>query len=181
MHGRKGVAVPRGTDTRPSIRCLTRREFLSLTAAVAGGAVLAGEALAVQMRDGTAAETAQRHFKLPEEPNQNPAFMARAAGGGGLLLWRQGPRGKLAGFRLNASGRVLWRLCDGSRNIGAIGAEYARRIGRPAAQGAAFVARLLELGVIVSGATVVPGPEFPTPPAGGCYHRRIEAEDPVSG
>jgi len=171
--------VQRGNESKPSVRALSRREFVSLTAA-AGGAVLAGGAPAgAARRAGETATTPPRRFTLPPAPSQNPAFMARAEGDG-LLAWSVGAGGALQGYRLNGSGRALWRLCDGTRDVAAIGAEYARSTGRPAEQGAAFVRTLLELGVVVAGATIVPA-EFPTPPPGGCYHRRIEPSDPVSG
>jgi len=139
--------------------------------------VLATEAVSAWVEDG---EGDPGRIRLPDEPNQNPAFMARSTADGGLVAWTYGSAGELKGYRMNASGRSLWRLCDGSRGLEAIGAEHARRTGRPAAEGAAFVKGLLELGVIVSGGWVVPDPAFPRPPAGGCYHRRIEWDDPVS-
>ena len=168
--------MPETTKTGPSVRALTRREFVALGAAAAGGAALAGELIAAPAGAGAAA----RRVALPAEPSQNPAFMARAGADGGLLLWRAEPAGKAGGFRLNRAGRAVWRLCDGTRDAAAIGAEYGRRGAGPAAQGAAFVARLLELGVVVAGGSVAAAPGFPTPPPGGCYHRRVEPGDPVS-
>lgn len=173
--------MPETTAGRPSIRALTRREFVALGAAAAGAAALTGEALGAPARadrESGGAET--RRLTLPAEPSQNPAFMARAGADGGLLLWRAEPAGKAGGFRLNRAGRAVWRLCDGTRDAAAIGAEYGRRGAGPAAQGAAFVARLLELGVVVAGGSVAAAPGFPTPPPGGCYHRRVEPGDPVS-
>jgi hypothetical protein len=169
--------VSPNTNTRPEIAALSRREFLSLATAVTGGAVLATEAVSAWVTEG---EGGRRRFRLPDEPNQNPAFMARSTSDEGLLVWTYDSASEFKGYRMNATGRSLWRLCDGSRSLDAIGAEHARRSGRPAPEGAAFVKGLLELGVIVSGGWVVPDPAFPRPPAGGCYHRRIEPDDPVS-
>ena len=172
--------MPEKTDSRPRIRNLTRREFLAISAAAAGGAALGGSAVIAGARDGVPTGDESRRITLPAEPSQNPAFMARAAGDGGLLLWSPGEGGRFRGFRLNAAGRTLWRLCDGSRAAEAVANEFARRSGRPAGDGAAFLKRLLQLGVVVSGASVVPAPGFPAPPPGGCYHRRIEPDDPAS-
>jgi hypothetical protein len=169
--------VSPNTNTKPEIAVLSRREFLSLATAATGGAVLATEAVSAWVADG---EGEQRRFRLPEEPNQNPAFMARSTADGGLLVWTHDSGGEFRGYRMNATGRSLWRLCDGSRSLDAIGAEHARRHGRPAPEGAEFVNGLLELGVIVSGGWIVPDPAFPRPPDGGCYHCRIEPDDPVS-
>jgi len=169
--------VTSNTNTKPEIAVLSRREFLSLATAATGGVVLATEAVSAWAVDG---EGGQGRIRLPDEPNQNPAFMARSTADGGLLVWCWGSTGEFNGYRLNATGRSLWRLCDGSRGLDAIGAQHARRTGRPAAEGAAFVKGLLELGVIVSGGWVMPDPVFPRPPVGGCYHRRIGPDDPVS-
>ena len=139
--------------------------------------MFATEGVSAWAADG---EGEKRRIRLPDEPNQNPAFMARSAADGGLLVWTYGSAGEFKGFRMNATGRSLWRLCDGSRSLDAIGAEHARRGGRPAPEGKAFVEGLLDLGVIVSGGWVAPNPAFPRPPTGGCYHRRIEPDDPVS-
>ena len=174
---RKGGAVSSNTNTKPEIAALSRREFLTLATAATGGAVLATETVSAWVVDG---EGEQRRIRLPDEPNQNPVYMARSTADGGLLVWTHGSEGEFKGYRMNATGRSLWRLCDGSRSLEAIGAEHARRSGRPAPEGTAFVKGLLELGVIVSGGWVAPDPAFPRPPAGGCYHRRIEPDDPVS-
>ena len=139
--------------------------------------MLANEAVSAWVVEG---EGEQWRFRLPDEPNQNPAFMARSTADGGLLVWTYGSGGEFKGFHMNATGRSLWRLCDGSRSLDAIGAEHARRSGRPAPEGEAFVKGLIDLGMIVSGGWVAPNPEFPRPPTGGCYHPRIEPDDPVS-
>lgn len=165
------------TNTKPEIAALSRREFLTLATAATGVAVLATEAVSALVVDG---EGEQRLIRLPDEPNQNPAYMARSTADGGLLVWTYGSAGEFKGYRMNATGRSLWRLCDGSRTLDAIGAEHTRRSGRPAPEGEAFVKGLLDLGVIVSGGWVAADPAFPRPPAGGCYHRRIEPDDPVS-
>ena len=174
-------------DSTPTLTLLSRRQLLVLLAGATGGAALAGvprTGLAGQVQarppatdpERESAETAAvQRFRLPDEPSQNPAFMARAVTGGGLLVWSAGG----TGFRLNRAARRIWRLCDGTRSVTDLAAEHARRSGRPAAEGEAFVQRLLELSVVVAGAEVtVPG--FPAPEAGGSYHRRIEPDDPVT-
>ena len=174
---RKGGSVSPNADPKPEIAVLSRREFLSLATAATGGVVLATEGVSAWVADG---EGEQRRIRLPDEPSQNPAFMARSTADGGLLVWSYGSAGEFTGYQMNATGRSLWRLCDGSRSLDAIGAEHARRSGHSASEATAFVRGLLELGVIASGGWVTPDPEFPRPPAGGCYHRRVESDDPVS-
>jgi len=159
----------------PGIRRLSRRDFVALTAAAAGGAALVTSLPAVAGTPAGPAGTAGR-VVLPAQPSHNPAYLARATPRGGLVLWTRRGAGELAGFRLNAAGRQVWELCDGASSAEAIAAAYARRAHRPAGEATPFLAELLRLGVVAAGAVVVTAGEFPHPPEGGCYHRRTDRD-----
>ncbi len=159
--------------SKPELHTISRREFLTLTSVAAVAAVVetsgpaGAEAAAAPVAPGTP-------FQLPDVPSQNPAYMATATDDGGLAIWTRRPGSDFVGFRLNANGRIVWRLCDGNRRPAEIAAEFARQTGRPAGEGAAFLEKLMQLGIIASGAHVVPGEGFPRPPEGGAYRLRIE-------
>jgi hypothetical protein len=166
MHGRLAGG--------PGIRRLSRRDFVALTAA-AGGAALVASLPAVASQPAGPPGAAGR-VVLPAQPSHNPAYLARGTARGGLVLWTRRGAGELAGFRLNAAGRQVWELCDGASSAEEIAAAYARRAHRPAGEAAPFLAGLLELGVVAAGAVVVTVGEFPHPPEGGCYHRRTDRD-----
>lgn len=157
---------------QPGIRRLSRRDFVALTAA-AGGAVVAASLPALAGPPARPREAAGS-VALPAEPSHNPAYLARPAPRGGLVVWTRRGGGELAGFRLNAAGRHVWELCDGASSEQAIAAAYARRTGRAAREAAPFLAELTRLGVVATSGIVVPAGDFPRPPAGGCYHRRTD-------
>jgi len=164
---------------RPDIRAISRRDFLVLTATAAGTAVLtiapAGE---TGQEPPPAAEA--RRLRLPDAPSHNPAYMARTASDGGLLLWARKGDGAFLGYRINANGRSVWRLCNGKREVAEIAAEYGGQTGRSASEATTFLDRLLSLTVVASAAFVVPGPGFPKPSVGGCYRLRVTSEDPLT-
>ncbi|HNX49170.1 MAG TPA: PqqD family protein [Thermoanaerobaculaceae bacterium] len=153
---------------RPHISRLSRRELLAITAAAAGGVLVLGPTAGAE----TLVER-PRPVRLPDEPSHNPGFLARASAGGGLVVWTQKPGAELVGYRLNARGRAVWELCDGTRDRAELASRYAATTGRPAAESLSFLARLLELGIVAQSATVVPLGDLIRPPAGGCYHLKL--------
>jgi hypothetical protein len=169
--------MPEDPAARPAISKLSRREFVALTAVAAGGSVLATGWAGARAPD-RAAVGGTEAVPLPEQPNLNPAFLARLLPDGDLLLWTTKSKGELLAFRLNRNGRLLWSLCDGGRRPVEIAREYGRVTGRPPAEGEAFLQRLLACGVVAAAAHIVPKGDFPRPPRGGCYHRKLSSEGP---
>lgn len=160
----------------PDIWEISRRDFLAVAAAAAGG-VLAPSALGGAAADATAPGRRAR-IKLPDVPSQNPAYLVRESSEQGLIIWTQLPDREFRAYRVNRRGRQVWELCDGVRTPDVIAAEYARVARRPAAEAVAFLDRLKTFGVVVAGAHIVAEGPFPRPPHGGCYHRRVGAEKP---
>lgn len=156
------------TTQRPRISRLSRRDLIAITAAAAGGVLVSGPTAVA-----AALVERPRPVRLPDEPSHNPGFLARASAGGGLVVWTQRPDTGLVGYRLNARGRAVWELCDGTRDRAELASRYAAATGRPAAESVSFLARLLELGIVAQGATVVPLGDLVRPPAGGCYHLKL--------
>ncbi len=132
----------------PALAGMSRRTFLLLT----GGAVAA--AAAADAADaGHGVAEAPKVTALSKNPVRNPGFNARPLPGEGMLVWA-GQRARFKAYRMNEDGQAIWRLCDGTRERSAIAAEYASIRKRPEAEAEAFLAELLNLGIVASGGTV---------------------------
>ncbi|HUJ10661.1 MAG TPA: PqqD family protein [Verrucomicrobiae bacterium] len=167
---------------KPEIARITRRQFLLWTGGLAGTAAVVGvtAALLRSQSRGHSSPTSQS-VRLPEYPSPNPAYRALPTTDGGMILWTNTGVGKFLGYRFNAVGRSVWRLCDGTHSLGQIASEYQARTGRVETEAREFIAKLSELGVAVTGAFVVTAGSFPKAPKGASYHQRISASDPSIG
>jgi hypothetical protein len=171
--------APNGQPLQPVIQRITRRQWLAWMrgAGVALAAGAGGMNLLPQLQAAPSSGTAAR-FRLPEHPNQNPAYRAWATPDQGVVVWTQQEDRKFTGYRFNANGRCVWRLCDGTRPAKQVTADYAAQTGRKEEEATDFLDQLQKLGVVVCGGYIRTSGAFPTPPEGASYHARISTSDP---
>lgn len=163
---------------RPQLTPISRRDFLVLTASASAAATLSVAPLAGD--EASVSSSGGHKVQLSASPSHNPAFMVRATGDGGLLLWTRQGDGAFLGFRINASGRELWRLCDGTTPPEQIARRWADNAGRPQPEATTFLDELLANGILAAGGHVVTAGDFPRPGDGGYYRMRLSSDDPVS-
>lgn len=149
MHGKAAMG--------PAAIGLSRRDFLLLTGAAvtAAGASNSTAYAADVHQEENPPERIPITSVLPKNPTHNPGFNVRALPDGGLIVWARCSGGECAAYRLNGDGYCIWRLCDGTRDPARIAAEYEKATRRPGCEADAFLAELLRLGVVASGARVV--------------------------
>jgi len=158
--------VLRDGNSKPTICKLSRRQFMALT----GAAVGAVGATALMGCGGPRRATTTSAIKLPDMPSHNPAYRGWSTPDGGLLLSTQTDKMQTLAYGMNSNGRSIWSLCDGTITPEAVASQYEENTGRLGAEAAEFLAKMMDLGVVVAGYHVVPAGRFPRPPAGGCYH-----------
>lgn len=166
-------------DPKPALSRVTRRQLLLWMGGAGAAVVAGGGAVALLRKSGSAplSRTTERRA-LPVHPSHNPAYRAWGTPDDGAVVWTYKDGKRFVGYRFNAAGRFVWRLCDGTSPVTQVAQAYAAETKRAPQEATDFVASLLKTGVLAAGGYVVPAGNFPTPRPGGSYHPRISANDP---
>ena len=154
----------RHSQPAPGLTRLTRRQLLArLTGAAAVAALGAGGVL---WRDSSSRTSngARRRIPMPPHPSHNPAFRVLASPGDELVLWTHKADASFAGYRLNAQGKRLWMLCNGTRTVPEIVAEYGGAGSGRRAEAGEFLQELMKAGLIVCGGYIVVGEPLTSSP-----------------
>jgi hypothetical protein len=168
-------------DSKPAMSRVTRRQLLLWMGGVGAAAAAGGGAVALLRKSGsTLSFTAAVPCTLPAHPSQNPAYRAWATPDDGAVVWTYKDAKRFVGYRFNAAGRFIWRLCDGTKPVTEVAKAYAAQTRRTSQEAMEFVASLLGLGVLAAGGYVVPVGDFPKLLPGSSYHARISPSDPQS-
>jgi hypothetical protein len=142
---------PAGPSGEPTIRHLTRREFVRLglvASALVGASTAMGE-------DGPAAVRPGAEPRLPGSANpvQSLAFMPYDAGED-LVLWSAAADGKITAYALNPAAQLVWMLCDSRRDRERIAADYAAATRRDPAEARAALGEMERTRIVVAGQRV---------------------------
>ena len=168
-------------DHKPAMSRVTRRQLL-LWMGGAGAVVAAGGGTIALLRKSGSAPPPGAAVRcwLPLHPSQNPAYRAWATPDDGVVVWTYKDAKRFVGYRFNAAGRFIWRLCDGTKPVTELAQAYAAQTRRASQEATDFVASLLKAGVLAAGGYVVPVGSFPRLLPGSSYRARISASDPQS-
>lgn len=164
---------------KPDLFKISRRQFIvTMTgemAALLSLSSFAGNALADI--PGKSVSNNDKTFKLPELPNQNPGYRAWHTKDDGIILWTY-QKDQFIGYKLNRKGRDVWRLCNGRRTESQILDAYILKNGSGMDEAKYFLSKMIEIGIVVSGAYIVVDSKFPKVQPGACYHSRVTEDDP---
>lgn len=169
-----------GNGETPSVAQLDRRGFLKYVA-IGGGLAAIGATGMLTLRGNNKGSSSTipsgyRTLRLSEHPSPNPAFRAKSLPNRELLVWTGPADAPDKAFVVNATGRQVWRMCDGMTSQDAIVGRCAQRTGHSPARVAAFLDELLACSIIVRGGTMVVPENFPGGPEVRSYVPILDEE-----